>query len=143
MASTVSRPVETFHRAVEELAEARTRSDRLKGREAAEKAWLAVVEATDRYLARKGIVIPEDRTAHSQRRRALYTLGRDGLRRTYSDLAISLHGDVFYFDDPGVSPKELDALFADAARYVEEMTGKHGLLKEVLDMGRGGGYRAG
>ena len=133
MAATSPQPVETFRRAVEELEEARHRSDRLKSREAGEKAWLAVVEATDRLLRSKGIRIGPGPRAHVERRAALTTLGLDDLRRTYSDLAESLHGEFFYFDE-GDSGRALDALFEEAARYVEEATGEHGLRKRVLDM---------
>ncbi|HTT45719.1 MAG TPA: hypothetical protein VMH38_06875 [Thermoplasmata archaeon] len=133
MASATPPPVETFRRAVEELAEARGRSDRLKAREAGEKAWLAVVEATDRLLRSKGVRIGPGPRAYVERRAALTTLGLDDLRRTYSDLAESLHGEFFYFDE-GDHGRALDALFEEAARYVEEATGEHGLRKRVLDM---------
>ena len=143
MSSAIPPPVETFHRGIEELAEARTKSDRLKGREAAEKVWLAVVEATDHYLALKGVVIASGPRAHMQRRRAFATLDRDDLRRTYSDLASTLHGDIFYFDDLSEGGRELDSLYEEAARYVEETTGEHGLLSEVLDMERATSHRTG
>ncbi|HEV2519348.1 MAG TPA: hypothetical protein VGX00_01835 [Thermoplasmata archaeon] len=133
MASVAPGPVETFRRALEELADARVRADRLKAREAGEKAWLAVVEATDRLLRSKGVRIGPGPRAHVERRMALTTLGLDDLRRTYSDLAESLHGEFFYFDE-GDSGVPLDALFEEAARFVEETTGEHGLRKEVLDM---------
>src|SRR5271157_5548401 len=116
MASSAARPVETFHRAVEELSEARRTSDRLRAREAAEKAWLAVVEATDRLLRAKGVPIPPGPRAHVERRAGLTALNLEELRRTYSDLAESLHGEIFYFDE-GEDSRTLDRLFEEAARY--------------------------
>ena len=135
MATTVPPPVATFQRAVEELSEARRASDRPRAREAAETAWLAVVEATDRLLGTKGIQIAAGPRAHVERRAGLTTLHLDELRRTYSDLAESLHGEFFYFGE-GDAGRSLDRLFEEAARYVEDVTGEHGLRKEVLEMER-------
>ena len=115
--------LKALDRAVAELEAGRGANDRLKVREAAEKAWLAVTEATDYFLLRRGVRIAPGPRAHVDRRQALTTLGRDDLRKTYSDLAESLHGEFFYFDegDPG---RGLDALFEEAAGYVEDATGK-------------------
>lgn len=122
----------TIRRAFEELDDARGTNDSLAIRQAAEKAWLAVVESTDRFIGKHGFRIPADSTAHSERRRALSKLGRDDLRAKYNDLSATLHGDVFYFADQ-VPTNELDSLFREAAEYVEETTGVSGIVKELLE----------
>lgn len=128
MAGAVPKPVETYRRAVRELDDARAKSDRLQAREAGEKAWLAVVEATARFLAEHNIIVEQGPRAHVGRRTGLTNLGREDLRRTYSDLAESLHGEYFYADE-GDTGANLDALFAEAAQYVENVTGEKGLRR--------------
>lgn len=132
VAATARNPHITIRRAYEELDTARSEKDTLAGRQAAEKAWLAVVEATDRFLGSKGIRVPPDSTAHVERRRGLRALGRHDLAKTYNDLSNSLHGDVFYFGEDYTS-QDLDLLFREAAEYVEETTGVSGIVKELLE----------
>lgn len=105
-----------------EVAEAERRSskDELHLRQAGEKAWLAVVEATDNYLLRHhGIRIAIDSSPHQARKRALRAVGADAMVEEYNALSGFLHGDVFYFGEL----TELPRLMVRARRYIEKATG--------------------
>lgn len=124
---------ETFLRAVDELVDARVRADDLAIRQAAEKAWLAVVEATDWYLvSRHNIRVNPDERAHVERRRAFHNLDRGDWERTYGYLSQSLHGDIFYLGEP-VSPSTIRGYFEEAAKFIEETTGEAGLVQAVWE----------
>ncbi|MDE1819556.1 MAG: hypothetical protein KGI98_01740 [Euryarchaeota archaeon] len=100
--------------------ERRAARDELHVREAAEKAWLAVVQATDQYLlGRHGVRAPQDETAHLFRKRTLRDQGEEELKEEYNALEGLLHGDAFYFGDVG----EVPSLMGRARRYVERTTG--------------------
>lgn len=125
-------PGETFLRALDELVDSQQRGDSLGVRQAAEKTWLAVVEATDLYLARMhNIVVPMDRTAHVERRRFLRDTGRGDLAIRYGHFSETLHGEIFYFGEL-VSSATLRTLLEDAADYVEQTTSAGGLVDAVL-----------
>lgn len=132
MATAPRNPTVTVRRAFEELDEARSAKDSLAIRQAGEKAWLAVVEATDRFLGKHGVRVPNDETAHAERRKGLRTLNRYDLVKSYNDLSNSLHGDLFYFGEE-YSAAEIDIYFREAAEYVEETTGTTGIVKELLE----------
>ena len=125
-------PDRSFERALDELHAAREEKDALGIREAGEKAWLAVVEATDRFLARHGVHVELGPRAHFRRRSALPMLGRDVLRREYYVLSESLHGDLIYADE-SMPASDLDALFEEAARYLESTSGRSGLVRSTRE----------
>jgi hypothetical protein len=129
----VSDPRDTFSRAIEELTRAKASGDELGVRQAAEKAWLAVVEATDQYLLRNhNIRVSPDERAHSERRRYLHMLGKGDLERNYGYLSQTLHGDIFYLGEP-VSPGRMRGFLEEAATFVEETTGTTGLVQLVRE----------
>lgn len=66
-------------------------------REAAEKAWNAVVQVTDAMLSRLGLDVPMDKTAHVVRSNYMLGIGLDNLAMKYSYFADVLHGNCFYF----------------------------------------------
>jgi hypothetical protein len=128
----VPSPGATFFRAIDELLAARVATDELGVRQAAEKAWLAVVEATDFYLLKDhGVQVEGDERAHAQRRRYLRQLDRGDLENSYVLLSQNLHGDIFYLGEP-VSPADLRRFFLEAAEFVEKATGEGGLVDTVL-----------
>ncbi len=77
---------EVLSYAVEELDRALKLGDVFLYRNAADKAFLALV------LARVGVV-PR---SHGERRRALREMGREDLRALYSDLMKTLHEEALY-----------------------------------------------
>lgn len=100
-------------------------------RQAAEKAWLTVVEATDLFLAAKhNVRVHADERAHAERRRYLRDLNHGDLERAYSYLSQTLHGDIFYFGEP-IKPATLRGFFEEAADFVEKTTGEAGLVQAV------------
>ena len=120
-------PGGTFLRALDELSDAWSKGDDLGVRQASEKAWLAVVEATDSYLlAKHNISVPLDRTAHMERRKYLRATDRGDLEVTYGHLADTLHGDVFYFGE-SVGKNTMRTFLEEAADFIEQTTGVGGL----------------
>ena len=79
--------------AEEELDKAIKTGDILLYRNAADKAFLAVIVAVNAYIAAKLKVAPR---SHDERRKLLRKLGREDLRAEYSDLMRTLHEDAFY-----------------------------------------------
>lgn len=124
-------PGETFLRAVDELSTARAAGDDLGVRQSAEKAWLAVVEATDYLLGSKhNIRVHADERAHAERRRSLRDLQYGDLERNYGHLSQTLHGDIFYLGEE-VSREQMQSFFEEAAEYVERTTGTSDLIRAV------------
>jgi len=96
-------------------------------RQAAEKAWLSVVEATDAYLLKHNIRVNAAENPHMERRRHLRQLNRDEWARTYSDLSQTLHGELFYFGED-ITPDLLRRYFLEAAQFVDNARGGGGEL---------------
>jgi hypothetical protein len=97
----VPSPKETFLRALDELSAAKQRNDELGIRQAAEKAWLAVVGSTDLFLLREhNLRVSGDDRSRAERRRFLQDVNQGDLARTYRYLAQTLHGDIFYLGEP-------------------------------------------
>lgn len=98
----------------------------LDRRQACEKAWLAVVEAVDDFLATKGRVIQTGTAeAHVKRIAMLSDLAQDDkelvdLKRDVSEVAESLHGACYY---GGFDSKYNDALMKNTVRRILEQTG--------------------
>ncbi len=80
----------------EELEAGLSRGDQVKVRDAAEKAWNAVVQATDFVMQRNGRSPLPGPAAHRDRRDFLEGIGRRDLAQKYTYFAEVLHGDVFY-----------------------------------------------
>jgi hypothetical protein len=131
-------PAEVYLRALDELVMAMAEKDELGVRQAAEKAWLSVVRATDSWLLRRHHlrIDPDDRP-HAKRRNFLRDYGKDEWSRTYSDLSQTLHGDIFYMGD-SVTGARLRKYFIDAATFVEDATGADGLVDETYKRLPGG-----
>lgn len=77
----------------EEFEKAVRLNDIFLYRNAADKAFLALVVAINTYISVKEGVIP---TSHSERRSILRKMGREDLRALYSDLMRTLHDEAFY-----------------------------------------------
>jgi secreted Zn-dependent insulinase-like peptidase len=79
--------------AEEEFRRALETKDILLYRNAADKAFLALVIAVNGFIVLGTSAIPR---SHSDRRKFLRELGREDLRATYSDLMRTLHDEAFY-----------------------------------------------
>ncbi len=98
-------------------------SDPLKVRDAAEKAWNAVVQATNALLAKRNFPLPQ---SHIERRRTLGELERQdpevrelGLRDRFMARAQSLHEECFY---EGYCPVEiLERDLEKVKEYIEDI----------------------
>jgi len=93
--------------------------DWVKIRDGAEKAWNAVIQATDHAMRAHGRTPLPGRGAHGDRLDYLDSIGRHDLAQGYSYLADRLHGDLFY---NGVAlPTDLiRRLLDEAADFVEQ-----------------------
>jgi uncharacterized protein (UPF0332 family) len=79
--------------AEEEFRRALETKDILLYRNAADKAFLALVIAVNGFIVSRAGLTPR---SHSDRRRFLRELGREDLRAIYSDLMRTLHDEAFY-----------------------------------------------
>ncbi|PLC66986.1 hypothetical protein B7L70_09420 [Vulcanisaeta sp. EB80] len=103
---------EILNYAKEEFEKAIKLNDVFLYRNAADKAFLALVIAINAYISAVEGVEP---SSHSERRRILRKIGREDLRALYSDLMSTLHEEAFY---EGVyQPDEVEY----AIRKVEEV----------------------
>jgi HEPN domain-containing protein len=103
---------EILNYAKEEFEKAVKLNDVFLYRNAADKAFLALVIAINAYISAVEGVEP---SSHSERRRILRKIGREDLRALYSDLMSTLHEEAFY---EGVyQPDEVEY----AIRKVEEV----------------------
>jgi HEPN domain-containing protein len=103
---------EILNYAKEEFEKAIKLNDVFLYRNAADKAFLALVIAINAYISAVEGVEPG---SHSERRRILRKIGREDLRALYSDLVSTLHEEAFY---EGVyQPDEVEY----AIRKVEEV----------------------
>jgi len=79
--------------AEEEFRRALETKDILLYRNAADKAFLALVIAVNGFIVSRAGLTPR---SNSDRRRFLRELGREDLRAIYSDLMRTLHDEAFY-----------------------------------------------
>ncbi len=86
--------LEVLNYAKEELNKALRLKDMLLYRNAADKAFLALIIAINAFIYGKTGVIPPRN--HGERRRILREIGREDLRALYSDLMRTLHDEAFY-----------------------------------------------
>lgn len=84
---------EILHYAEEELEKALKLNDMFLYRNAADKAFLALIIAINEYIKMVKGVEPK---SHSERRKILREIGREDLRALYSDLMRTLHDEAFY-----------------------------------------------
>jgi len=108
--------------ALGEFDAAKRVGNEMRMREAGEKAWLAVVDATNYHLAREGVTIELGAEAHSQRRHALIRAREYGILNRYSEFRQELHGECFYAGDCG-PPEYLRRKIDEAREFVVELTG--------------------
>jgi HEPN domain-containing protein len=112
-----------YEKALEELEAGKKDEDGIKIRDAAEKAWNAVLQATDGLIVKRGIEKP---TSHHERRRILAELTETdakikelGIRERYMAREQSLHEDCFY---DGICPLPLlEEDFQKVQRYIEDI----------------------
>jgi HEPN domain-containing protein len=98
-----------------ELEKALRTGDTLLYRNAADKAFLALVVAVNAYVRAIGGAEP---ASHSERR-LLGKMGREDLRALYSDLMKTLHEETLY---EGVyQPEEVENAFKKVEECVEEL----------------------
>jgi len=102
--------------ALEELDRAEKLRDILLYRNAADKAFLALIVAINEYIRAVRGVVPR---SHSERRRVLREIGREDLRALYSDIMKTLHEEAFY---EGVyQPEEVRYAMKLVARIIDEL----------------------
>jgi HEPN domain-containing protein len=102
--------------AEEEIRRALETKDILSYRNAADKAFLALVIAVNGFIVLRTSAIPR---SHSDRRKFLRELGREDLRATYSDLMRTLHDEAFY---EGVyDPEEVKYAIKKVRDVIEEI----------------------
>ncbi|MCG2880802.1 MAG: PaREP1 family protein [Vulcanisaeta sp.] len=103
---------EILNYAKEEFEKAIKLNDIFLYRNAADKAFLALVIAINAYIS---IVEGVEPSSHSERRRILRKIGREDLRALYSDIMRTLYEEAFY---EGIyQPDEVEY----AIRKVEEV----------------------
>ena len=83
----------------EEMAVGYDGDDYRRIRDAAEKAYLAALQAVDHAMARHGLIPEPGAMAHASRHRFLEKAGRRDLSAHLSTFADALHGRVFYMGD--------------------------------------------
>jgi uncharacterized protein (UPF0332 family) len=89
-----------YEKAVEEFEKGKKEGDMVKIRDASEKAWNAIVQATNALFEKRGMKIPR---SHAERRNGLDELAikdpkvkEKGLRDRYMARDKSLHEHCFY-----------------------------------------------
>jgi len=86
-------------------------------RDAAEKAWLAALQAVDAAMARHGRTPPAGPGAHDARQDFLEEVGRDDLANQLRAFADLLHGRFFY-RGALPEPARVKAALADTAEFI-------------------------
>jgi hypothetical protein len=81
----------------EEAGTGFTTNDMRRVRDAAEKAWLAALQATDAAMERHGLFPDPGPRAHITRHEFLEKMGRRDLSSQLHMFADRLHGKYFYF----------------------------------------------
>ncbi|NPA23533.1 MAG: hypothetical protein GXO23_04475 [Crenarchaeota archaeon] len=107
---------EILNYACEELDRSLKLRDVFLYRNAADKAFLALIIALNEYIKLKIGTVPRN---HTERRRLLREIGREDLRATYSDLMRTLHEEAFY---EGVyQPEEVRYSIEKVRKIIEEL----------------------
>jgi hypothetical protein len=114
--SMIALAEEVLGYAEEEFRRALETKDILLYRNAADKAFLALVIAVNGFIVLRTSTIPR---SHIDRRKFLRELGREDLRATYSDLMRTLHDEAFY---EGVyDPEEVKYAIKKVRDVIEEI----------------------
>ena len=105
----------------EELAAGYDLDDYRRIRDAAEKAWLAALQAIDHAMSRHGLLPEPGAMAHESRHKFLRKIGRDDLSKQLSVFADQLHGQVFYF---GAVPerKRMELAVDEVSQFVRSLS---------------------
>lgn len=104
-----------------ELEEGLSENNYVKVREAAEKAWNAVVQATDHAMNAHGRLPGPGSFAHRSRRAFLEGVGRTDLASEYTYFAERLHGDIFYAGEP-IPPDRGRRLLDEVEDYIRKLS---------------------
>ncbi len=114
--------LEILNYAKEEFDKALKTRDMYLYRNAADKAFLALIIAVNAFIYFKLGVVPSN---HSERRRLLRELGREDLRALYSDLMRTLHEEAFY---EGVyEPEEVKYAIGKVEEVIRSLMGLGGI----------------
>jgi hypothetical protein len=104
----------------EEAAHGYDAGDMRHVRDAAEKAWLAVLQATDAAMGRHGVIPEPGPRAHQTRHEFLEKVGRDDMSARLHEMADRLHARYFYYG--GVPSRErMNAALDEAADYIRRV----------------------
>ncbi|RLE56050.1 MAG: hypothetical protein DRJ40_06480 [Thermoprotei archaeon] len=107
---------EILRYAIEELDKALRLNNVFLYRNAADKAFLALVVAINTYIYQKLGTVPQ---SHSERRRLLREMGREDLRALYSDLMKTLHEEAFY---EGIyQPEEVKYAIEKVGKLIDDL----------------------
>ncbi len=104
-----------------EMEEGFASNDYVKVRDGAEKAWNAILQATDHAMRVRGRTPLPGRDAHRDRREFLESIGRGDLAREFTYFAERLHGDVFYAG-ASVSPAMGRAYMDEVEAYIRKVS---------------------
>ena len=104
----------------EEVEDGIVSANWVKIRDGAEKAWNAVLQATDHAMESHSRTPLPGRMAHADRREFLESIGRVDLAQRYSYFADRLHGDIFY-DGRTAPPATLRRLLDEVEQYVGQL----------------------
>jgi uncharacterized protein (UPF0332 family) len=107
--------------AYQELEAARQTAELERARDAAGKAWAALVEATRALFLTKGVKEEELPRTHRGTRFMLCQHGNDELRLIYSDAYEDVHQDADY--DGLINFGILEGRFSDINRFIEAVRG--------------------
>ncbi len=107
---------EILNYAFEEFDKALKLNDQLLYRNAADKAFSALIIAINEYIRSIKGVVPG---SHAERRRLLRLIGREDLRALYSDLMKTLHEEAFYEDI--YQPDEVRYAMDKVRKVIEEL----------------------
>lgn len=105
----------------EELAAGYDLDDCRRIRDAAEKAWLAALQAIDHSMSRHGLLPEPGAMAHESRHKFLRKVGREDLSRQLSVFADQMHGQIFYV---GSIPtrKAMERAIDEVAQFVRALS---------------------
>jgi|SRR3990172_784821 len=105
----------------EEIDEGFQANNYVKVRDGAEKAWNAVVQATDHAMRIRGRTPLPGRDSHRDRREFLEEIGRADLARDFTYFAERLHGDVFY-TGASVTAETATRYLDEVADYIQKVS---------------------
>jgi len=104
----------------EEAREGYGSGDSIRIRDGAEKAWNAVVQATDLAMRARGQLPTPGPQAHTDRHKFFEKIGRRDLQQKYAFFADRLHGSCFY-EGPIPEGPLMNQWLDEVAQYIEEI----------------------